>query len=74
MKHRFEYRNWGESIYGVSWLYDYNPISKRFLKESLGMVQKKGNEWFVLGNEGLTAKTRKELSEMMVEIHLKEVN
>lgn len=74
MKHRFEFRNWGENTYGVSWLYDYNPLSQRFLTESLGMVQKKGKEWFVLGNESLTAKTRKELANLMVEVHLKEVN
>jgi hypothetical protein len=62
---RFEYRNWGGSTYGVIWLYDYNPIARMFLRESIGMVQKQGKEWVVLGEENMKAKTRKELSEMM---------
>ena len=65
---RFEYRNWGNSIYEVIWLYDYNPIAKMFLRQSIGMVEKQGSKWAAMNDASLQAGTRKELSEMMARL------
>lgn len=61
----FEYRKWGKGFYEVIYLYDYNPIAKMFLTKSLGIVEKKGKLWVMMNNPEMTAKTRKEISEMM---------
>lgn len=62
---RFEYRNWGNGIYEVIHLFDYNPVAKMFYTKSMGMVEKKGNKWIAQKHPHLEAKTRKELSIMM---------
>lgn len=64
MQLRFEYRQWGKGFYEVFWLHDYNPITKRFSYQSLGIAENHGTYWIAQGTD-LKAKTRKQLAELM---------
>lgn len=65
----FEYRKWGNgsSYYEVILKTSYSPLTKRFSYKSIGMVEKQGKKWVAVGKEFLVAKTRKEVSEMLVD-------
>ena len=66
----YEFKKWGNgsSFYEVILKTNYDSRTKRFDYKSIGMVEKKGNKWVVVGKENLIGKTRKEVADMLKEI------
>jgi hypothetical protein len=66
----YEFRKWGtgSSFYEVILKTSYCRITKRFSYKSIGMVEKKGNKWVVVGKEHLTGKTRKAVADILAEL------
>lgn len=66
----YEFRKWGtgSSCYEVILKTSYSPLTKRFSYQSIGMVQKQGNQWVVLGKEHLVGKTRKAVADILAEL------
>lgn len=66
----YEYRKWGtgSSCYEVSLKTNYCRLTKRYSYKYIGMVEKEGNKWVVIGKDHLTGKTRKEVSDILAEI------